>query len=218
MKRIQLYLIDDHQMVLEGLKSLFSNVKDIDVCGSSISAEDAELDLEELTPDVILMDIRLPGISGIEACKRYKDAFPESKIIILTSFLEPKMISEALEAGADGYLLKQIDSEQLFSSVRQVIEGEIAITPSATRELITSMKNPAAGATDATVFSSLSERDIQIAQAVAQGKINKEIADDLDLNEKTIKNLLTVIFAKLDISRRSQLAVLYEKYSKAQVD
>ncbi|MEM6884460.1 MAG: response regulator transcription factor [Verrucomicrobiota bacterium] len=215
---IRLYLIDDHLMVLEGLKSLFSNVSDIQVCGTCTNAEDAYDEVKVLKPDVILMDIRLPGMSGIEACKLIKDSLPDIKVIILTSFLEPRMVSEAMESGADGYLLKQIDSQQLYSSVRQVIQGEMAITPSATKELISSMKNKSIEDSDADVFSCLSSRDIQIAKAVALGKINKEIADELDLNEKTIKNLLTSIFGKLEINRRSQLAVLYEKYSKAQED
>lgn len=128
------------------------------------------------------------------------------------------MVTDALEAGADGYLLKQIDSEQLYSSVRQVTQGEIALTPSATRELVTSIKGNDEHEKSDHPFAQLSARDIRIAHAVSLGKINKEIADELGLNEKTVKNLLTVIFTRLGINRRAQLAVLYEKYAKAAED
>ncbi|MEM6822382.1 MAG: response regulator transcription factor [Verrucomicrobiota bacterium] len=210
-KSIKVFLVDDHVMVREGLKVLFDSSDDIRVCGEAGSIQDAFSKLPKCKPNILLLDVRLPGETGLEGCRRFKSKFPDLSIIMLTSYIEPGMVMEAIDSGASGYLLKEIDPEQLCNSVRQVAAGQTALPANVAQELIHSVQADKKKNLELQRLETLSPQEHRVAKLVASGLMNKEIADQLKLSEKTIKNYLTSIFAKLNISRRSQLAVIYSK-------
>lgn len=213
MKSIRVFLIDDHAMVREGLKVLLEATRDIRVVGSEESAEAGLQKLQKLQVDVCLLDIRLGGMSGVEACGEFKRLLPEMKIIILTSYLESGMVMQAMEAGADGYLLKEIDKDQLCTSIRQVHAGQTALPEKVTRAMIQSIHSTGEDQMDQRKFDSLTPQEKVVVRLIAEGLMNKEIAGELRLSEKTIKNYVTNIFNKCGLTRRAQLAVWYTKLS-----
>ncbi|MGF1678081.1 MAG: response regulator [Candidatus Methylacidiphilales bacterium] len=209
---VRILIVDDHSMVREGLKTLLSKTTDLKVCGTEDSGEAALENLDKTAPDVVLLDIRLPGMNGIDCCRRIKEKCHSTRVIMLTSYLEGEMILEAMNAGASGYLLKEIESEQLFNSVRQVMSGQTAMPGNITQCLLDSIgKNKNNSLSD---IAGLSTQELKISSLVSKGLLNKEIGDQLGLTEKTVKNHLTHIFSKLHVNRRSQLAVLYAEYAR----
>jgi len=211
--RIRLFLIDDHIMVREGLRAVLSRRKDFQIVGEASSVEEAESSLEKISPEIILLDIRLPGMDGLDGCRHFTKNFPDTKVIILTSFIEQKMIMKAMESGARGYLLKEIESDQLCENIIQVSRGQVILPDSVAHEWISGIHRSKEHDRLVHRFNQLSHQEKNVAREVSRGLMNKEIADSLGLSEKTVKNYLTHIFTKLDITRRSQLAVLYCRFN-----
>ncbi len=219
MKNISVFLIDDHIMVLEGLKAVLNNTPDISVSGIATSVEDALNSKEMSHAEILILDNRLNGQSGIDSCALIKQHHPKLLIIILTSFMETDMVLKAIQSGVNGYLLKELDTDQLCDNIRLVASGGTAMPSDQAIKLSDLLELSQNTPRIADSFeNTLSPQEIKISALVCEGLINKEIADRLDLSEQTVKNYLTQIYSKLNISRRSQLAVIFTKNLKIRED
>jgi len=212
MKPIRLLLVDDHQVVRLGLRSLLSRHPDIEVVGEAGTMSAAVESADTLMPDLILMDVRLPDGTGFEACQRVRASRSLTRILFLTSFADERTVAECIRAGADGYLLKEIDEEALVSSIRKVASGQSILDPAVTRGVMEQLKQPGTQ-TGGASLEDLSPQERRVLALVAEGKTNKEIGLDLNLSEKTVKNYLSNLMAKLGMTRRSQAAAFYVQQS-----
>ncbi len=212
---IRLLLVDDHEVVRLGLRALFDRTGTIRVIGEAGTMRSAVAEAIRLKPDVILMDVRLPDGDGIEACRDIRSECPDTRVLFLTSYPDEAAVLSTAYAGAAGFLLKEIGGDALVQAVETVAKGQ-SIFDSASVQRIIDQMQPRAADEQLSPDDALSARDERILALVAEGKTNKEIAAELGLSDKTIKNLLSVIFQKLQISRRSQAAVLFVKRATAQ--
>jgi DNA-binding NarL/FixJ family response regulator len=207
MKNIKVLLVDDQQLVREGLRRMLELDDDIKVIGEANSGEDALLKVKDMNPDVILMDIKMSGISGIEATRRIKEENSNANIIMLTVY-EDKYLAQAAEAGAVGYLLKDITQEELLRAVKVAFAGQSPVTPSVAKTLMSQF----ASMVQVNRKNILSRRQLEILRMVASGVTNKNIAQQLYLSEATIKRETSTIFTKLGVTDRTQ--AVSEAYSK----
>lgn len=211
---IRLLLVDDHEVVRAGLRAILRHYKDIQVVGEAENGQQALAQIESLQPDVVLLDLRLPDISGLEVCRQSAAQGCEPRILILTSFLEDRAALEALEAGAVGFLLKQIGREALHQAIHEVMRGQIVVPPEVAGSLAQAAHHRARREGATSRLDTLSPQESKIASLVAEGLLNKEIGDRLGLSEKTVRNYLGHIFAKTGVSRRAQLASLVASRNK----
>jgi two-component system, NarL family, response regulator DevR len=211
-KAIRLLLVDDHTVVRSGLKALLSDAANVDVVGEAGTAAEAVTEAARLRPDVVLMDVRLPDGSGIDACREIRTARPETHVLFLTSFADEDAIFATIFAGADGYLLKEIDEDGLIRAIETVGGGRSILDPSITQRVLARMKAQSVQATEQK-GEQLSPQEQKVLALVAEGQTNKEIAAALGLSDKTVRNYLSNIFQKLQITRRSQAAALYARRS-----
>lgn len=212
LKKIKLLIVDDQELFREGLLTLLSIQNDFEIVGQSSSGEEAILASTKLFPEVILMDLRMPGIGGVEATKRILQQHPGIKIIALTTFDEDELVFNALHAGAVGYLLKDVSPEKLFEAIRTAFRGEYYLLPSITSKVMAEFTRiPRVSKLSQENFhENLSRRELEILRMVSTGMSNKEIALSLVIAEGTVKNHLTSIFNKLDARDRMH-AVLIAK-------
>jgi two-component system response regulator DevR len=211
---IRLLLVDDHEVVRLGLRALFNRTGTIHVSGEADTMESAIAQAVRLRPDVILMDVRLPDGDGIEACREIRSECPDIRVLFLTSYSDEAAVVSTVFAGAAGFLLKEIGGSALVQAIETVAKGQSIFDPSAVQRMIAQM-HPQSADGKPSPEDALSPRDERILALVAEGKTNKQIAAELNLSDKTIKNLLSVIFQKLQISRRSQAAALFVKRASA---
>jgi DNA-binding NarL/FixJ family response regulator len=197
---IEVVLVDDHAVVRTGLEQVIALADDIAVVGSTADGADAEDLVRTLSPDVVLMDLSMPGVDGIEATKRVLAAKPDVNVLVLTSFSERDRILQALDAGATGYLLKDAEPDELLRAIRAASRGESPLSPRAAQALLSARRerHPAAG---------LSERELEVLKLVATGLANKQIAHKLGISEKTVKVHLTNVFRELGVFDRTQAAL-----------
>jgi len=207
---IRLLLVDDHQIVRMGLRTLFNRAPDIKVVGEAGTAADALAAAMRLAPDVVLMDVRLTDGSGVDACREILAARADARVLFLTSYPEEDTVLAAVFAGAHGYLLKEIGGDTLVRAVRTVAGGQSILDTAAARAIVEKMQSLSAPGT-AGEGKSLSPQEKRVLALVAQGSTNKEIAAALGLSDKTVKNYLGNIFQKLHVHRRSQAAVIYSR-------
>ena len=207
---IRLLLVDDHQVVLVGLRTVLRNRQGIIVVGEAGSRADAVRVAKRLKPDVVLMDIRLPDGSGVEACRDILANHPATRVIFLTSFADDEFALAAVLAGAQGYVLKTIDSDLLIRSIRDVFNGQSLLSPTLTQRALLQVKVGPAQAGPARK-QSLAPQEERVLALVAEGLTNKEIAAALQLSDKTVKNYLSNMFQKLHITRRAQAATFFAK-------
>lgn len=208
MAKIQVFIVDDHPVVCEGIRHMLEVDSDIQVVGEAYSGEEATAKIPSVSPDIVLMDVRLPSMDGIEAVRYLKRICPGINIIVLTSYGD-EYLAQAVEAGATGYLLKKAGRNELVRAVRATSKGESPIDPSLSRELLTEFVNLAAYRRKlASSSSRLAPRETKILGYVAQGNSNKQIAHRLGLSEQTVKNYLTSIMSKLHASDRTQAVVI----------
>lgn len=203
---IKLLIVDDHEMVRLGLRSILERGTEIQVVGEAGSPKDAVYQAGVLRPDVVLMDVRMPGGSGIDACREILARDPQMKIIMLTSYGDEDAVYAAIMAGAAGYLLKEINRAGLVEAVVGVHEGRSLLDPEVTRKVLERIRRMASQ-TDAVTKAALSEQEKRVLRLVAEGKTNKQIAADLFLSDKTIKHHISNILGKLNLTSRSQAAV-----------
>lgn len=206
---IRLLLVDDHKVVRAGLRTFLGGTAHIRVVGEAETMASAVTEAVRLKPDIVLMDVRLPDGSGIEACREIRTARPETRVLFLTSFADDDAVLATMFAGAAGYLLKEIDENALIRAVETVAAGQSILDPAVTSRLLTKIQErtgPAEGG-----GAGLSPQELKVLALVAEGKTNKEIGAALGLSDKTVRNYLSNIFQKLQISRRSQAAALYAR-------
>lgn len=211
-KAIRLLLVDDHEMVRIGLRTLLGKVKTIQVVGEAGTAADALTEAVRLKPDVVLMDLRLPDGSGIDACREIRAACAATKVLFLTSYSEEDVVLASVVAGASGYLLKEIGGEALIRAIESVAAGQSILDPAVTQRVLARMQSlttQAAKVKKKEEEEQLSRQEQRVLALVAEGKTNKEIAAALDLSDKTVKNYLCNIFQKLRVSRRAQAAAKF---------
>ena len=209
--RMNIVLVDDHEIVRLGLKSLLARYPNFRVVAEAGNAKEAVERVLEHKPDVVVMDIRMPGRSGIEATREIMQQRPETKIIMLTSYVEDEMLFEAISAGAAGYVLKQIGSSDLVRALEAVSRGESLIDPALMRRVFGKLREASRKAED-EAFGTLSEQEVKVLALVAEGKTNKEIATAVFLSEKTVRNYVSAILSKLNLSTRSQAAAYAVKH------
>ncbi len=210
MERIKVLIADDHRVVREGLAAILKTKENIVVVGEAQDGQEAVEKARSLLPDVVLMDVSMPRMTGVEATRQLKREFPHMGIIALTMYDEQQYIFDLVRAGATGYLLKDTDSAQIVAAIRAVYRGESLIHPSVASKILAefSLMSQKKGKKSGWMEHDLSEREITVLKLVAEGKTNKEIANALDLSEKTVKNHVRNIFHKLQVYDRTQAAIL----------
>jgi two-component system response regulator DevR len=205
---IRLLLVDDHEVLRIGLRTLFSEAGGFQVVGEAGTLSSAVTDASRLKPDVVLMDVRLPDGSGVDACRAIRAARPETRVLFLTSVADDDVLLATILAGADGFLLKEVHSDQLIGAVKTVAGGQSILDPAVTQRVMARVKTLTAQATE-DKDDPLSPQEQKVLALVAQGLTNKEIAVSLTLSEKTVGHYLENIFQKLQVTRRAQAAVYF---------
>ena len=201
----RIIIVDDHEVVRIGMRSLLEQYPQYEVVAEAATGKEAISQVESLRPDIVLMDIRLPGKSGIDACEEIKKIAPDTKVIMLTSYAEDEMLFSAIKAGASGYVLKQIDSEGLIKSLEAVARGEASLDPAVTQRVFQEVRK-AVKEEEAASFINLSQQEKMVLKLVSEGKTNREIAQTLYLGEGTVRNYVSSILSKLGVSNRAEAA------------
>ena len=212
MAKQRIILVDDHEVVRIGMKTLLERHPEFDVVGEASSAREAVEKTASLKPDVVVMDIRLPGVSGIDACEEIVKRFPETKVLMLTSYAEDEMLFSAIRAGASGYVLKQIGSEDLVRAIESVSSGEGLLDPAVTQRVFQEVRR-AVREEEASAFVNLSQQEKHVLQLVSEGKTNREIAKALFLGEGTVRNYVSSILSKLGVNNRAEAAAYAVEHS-----
>lgn len=211
---IKVMIVDDQALIREGLQMILSLYNDIDIVGEAFNGQHALDIIKNINPDVVLMDIRMPIMDGVEATKIIKEKYPHIKVIILTTFNEDEYIFEGLKNGADGYILKDIKSEEIVKAIKEAYKGNVLLQPEVAKKVVKSFNNlnknnkTTKQAEFEELLKDLTQREIEIAKLIAEGKSNKEISRELFITEGTVKNHLTKILNKLELKNRTQLALL----------
>jgi len=202
---LRILLVDDHEVVRLGLRALLDRHPDFEVVAEASNAAEALDRVARYQPDVVVMDIRLPGKNGIEATREIKQQFPKTQVIILTSYADDDLLFEAIAAGASGYVLKQIGSDDLVRALETIGRGESLVDPALMHKVFQRVREATRKAEDES-FASLSEQELRILALVSKGKTNKEIAEVVFLSEKTVRNYVSSILSKLHLATRSEAA------------
>jgi DNA-binding NarL/FixJ family response regulator len=205
MAKTRVLLVDDHEIVRLGLMTLIDDQPDMKVVGEAGTAAEAVRLVERLDPHVVLMDVRLPGEGGIEATGTITTRFPNTHVVMLTSFADEDLVIRAIRAGAVGYVLKQVGNEELIRAIRAAARGKALLDPSTTVRLLSRVREAERKA-DSNAFRDLSERELDVLAEVARGKTNAEIGSTLNLSEKTVRNYVSTILSKMNLSNRIELA------------
>ena len=203
MEKIKILIADDHEVLVLGLKTLFQRNDRFVVVGEAYSGTEAIKKASDLKPDVVIMDIRMPGLSGIEACRELKQNTPEINVIMLTSYADDEAIFASLMAGASGYVLKQIGTQALVEAVETVSKGQSLLDPIVTNKVIDKMRKMSEY-NEYPYDEQLTAQEKKVLAQIAKGKTNKEIAEALFLGEKTVRNYVSSILHKLNFQNRAQ--------------
>ncbi|WP_342432439.1 response regulator transcription factor [Neobacillus sp. FSL H8-0543] len=206
---IRILIADDHHVVRRGLAFFLRTQKDIEIIGEAGNGKEAVDLARSLKPDLVLMDLVMPEMDGIEATKQIKSEMPEIKIMMLTSFSDQDHVIPALEAGASGYQLKDIEPDELISCIRKIIEGENQLHQKATSHLLAKLSNK--GKEERNLLGELTKREVDVLKEIAKGKSNKEIAASLFITEKTVKTHVSNLLSKLELADRTQAALFAVK-------
>ena len=201
-KPLRVLVVDDHDIVRKGLVMLMSRQEDLLVVGEAGTAEEAVEKARELSPDVVVLDIRLPDGTGIEACRDIRAENPDVKVLMLTSYSDEEAVMGSNMAGASGYLLKEIRSQEIVQAIRQVGAGQSLLDPKVTAGVLERVRR----GSDDDPIAQLTDQERRILDSIAEGKTNREIAEEVHLSDKTVKNYVSSILGKLEVSRRSQAA------------
>jgi two-component system, NarL family, response regulator DevR len=205
MTKTRVLLVDDHAIVRLGLMTLLNDQPDMEVVAEASTAAEAVRAVEKFQPDVVLMDVRLPGEGGIEATRQITTRFPNSRVVMLTSFADDDLVMQAISAGAMGYVLKQVGNEELLRAIQAAARGEALLDPSTTAKLLSRVREMDRK-TEEDAFRELSDREMDVLVHLARGKTNAEIGRILNLSEKTVGNYIGTMFEKLHMNNRIELA------------
>jgi DNA-binding NarL/FixJ family response regulator len=201
---LRIVLVDDHEVVRLGLRTVLEDLEGIEVVAEAGSGEAAIAACERYEPDVVIMDIRMPGKSGIQACQTIVERWPQTRVIMLTSYANDELIVEAIQAGAVGYVLKQVGTAELIRALDAVRQGAASLDPSITQRVLAMMRQRTEPTPDP--FRELTGRELDILRLLATGKSNMEIANTLSLSEKTVRNHVSIILSKLHLNNRVEAA------------
>lgn len=204
-RQIRIVIADDHEVVRIGLRSLLARIPEFEVVGEASSGNRAVELAESLVPDVIVMDIRMPDLNGVDACRRIKEHHPEVKVIMLTSYPDDEAVFGAVMAGASGYVLKEVNSMDLVEAIRTVARGESLLDPSVTGKLLERVRSLSSEDSQGS-HEKLNPQERRILALIAEGKTNREIAETLYLSEKTVRNYVSMILSKLGLANRAEAA------------
>jgi DNA-binding NarL/FixJ family response regulator len=208
---LRLLVVDDHEVVRQGLVALLDRRAGFDVVAQAGTVAEAIAAAARYRPDVVVMDVRLPDGSGIEACREIRSAQPETRVVMLTSYPDEEAVLSAIIAGASGYLLKQVRGRDLVAAIESVGRGDSLLDPAVTEKVLQRVRTAASGgATDE--LADLTSQERKILLLVAEGKTNKEIAGDVFLSDKTVKNYVSSILSKLNLQRRTQAAAFVARH------
>ena len=207
---LRLLVVDDHEVVRQGLVSLLDRRAGFEVVAQAGSVAESVAAASRYEPDLVIMDVRLPDGSGIEACREIRAARPETRVVMLTSYPDEEAVLSAIIAGASGYLLKQIRGRDLVSALESVGRGESLLDPAVTEKVLERVRRMASGS-ETDELADLTAQERKILLLVAEGKTNKEIASDVFLSDKTVKNYVSSILSKLNLQRRTQAAAFVAK-------
>ena len=210
--RQRIMLVDDHEVVRLGLKALIDRHPNMEVVAEASTSAEAVTKSLAFKPDVIVLDIRLGGSSGIDACREIVAKLPETKVIMLTSYAEDEMLFAAIRAGAAGYVLKQAGGQDVIRAIETVGQGHSLLDPSLTERVFAEVRR-AAQAQESAAFSKLSDQERRVLLLVADGKTNREIARELHLGEGTVRNYVSNILSKLDVANRAEAAAYAIKHN-----
>ena len=208
---LRLLVVDDHEVVRQGLVSLLERREHFQVVAEAGTAAEAVEMARKFEPDLVVMDVRLPDGSGIEACREIRAEFPTTRVVILTSYPDEEAVLSAIIAGASGYLLKQIRGRDLISALESVGRGESLLDPAVTEKVLDRVRRIATG-TYTDEMAQLTQQEQKILLLVAEGKTNKEIATEVFLSDKTVKNYVSSILSKLNLERRAQAAAFVARH------
>jgi NarL family two-component system response regulator LiaR len=212
---IRVLICDDHAVVREGLRALITTEPDIEIVGEAVDGEQAIAAFRALRPDVVLLDMVMPRMDGLNAIKAIKTEFPEANILVLTSFAEDDMVFPAIKSGALGYLLKDTSPEELIRAIRDVSRGEASLHPSIARRLIQELSQPT---TLPPTPEPLTERELGVLKLVAKGYSNEDIAEALVVSERTARGHVSSILNKLHLANRTQAALYALREGLASLD
>jgi DNA-binding NarL/FixJ family response regulator len=202
---LRLLLVDDHEVVRQGIAALLARRDTLQVVAQAGTVEEAIAEARRHRPDIIVMDVRLPDGSGVEACRDIRAEMPETKVIMLTSYPDEEAVLSAIVAGASGYLLKQVRGRDLVAAIEAVGQGQSLLAPAVTERVLDRVRKIARGETD-DELAGLTDQERRILLLVAEGMTNKEIAAEVFLSDKTVKNYVSSILSKLNLERRAQVA------------
>ncbi|MCL4534377.1 MAG: response regulator transcription factor [Bacteroidetes bacterium] len=204
MSPIRILLAEDHDIVREGTRQVLQKAQDLEVVGEAGDGDEAMQLAEDLRPDVLVMDVRMPRLNGLQATRRIKARHPEIRVLILSAYEDDQYVFPLLEAGADGYLLKTAKVLELVGAIRAVHSGRKVLAPSITDKVVSHLAGEPHGYGSAEMVETLTERELEVLQAVASGKSNREIADALFLSTNTVQVHLRNIFGKLGVGSRTE--------------
>jgi two-component system response regulator DevR len=208
---LRILVVDDHEIVRQGLVALLDRREGFDVVAQAGTVAEAVAEARRFEPDLVVMDVRLPDGSGIEACRDIRAERPETRVVMLTSYPDEEAVLSAIIAGASGYLLKQVRGRDLVAALESVARGDSLLDPAVTEKVLQRVRTAATGgATDE--LADLTSQERKILLLVAEGKTNKEIAGDVFLSDKTVKNYVSSILSKLNLQRRTQAAAFVAKH------
>jgi two-component system, NarL family, response regulator DevR len=208
---LRILVVDDHEIVRQGLVALLDRRETLEVVAQAGTVAEAISAAAKFEPDVVVMDIRLPDGSGIEACREIRAARPETRVIMLTSYPDEEAVLSAIIAGASGYLLKQVRGRDLVAALESVGRGDSLLDPAVTEKVLQRVRTAATGGV-ADELADLTAQERKILLLVAEGKTNKEIAGEIFLSDKTVKNYVSSILSKLNLQRRTQAAAFVAKH------
>jgi two-component system, NarL family, response regulator DevR len=209
---LRLLVVDDHEVVRQGLVALLERREAFQVVAEAGTVAESIEQARRHRPDIVIMDVRLPDGSGIEACRAIRAELPETRVVMLTSYPDEEAVLSAIVAGASGYLLKQIRGRDLVAALETVGHGGSLLDPAVTERVLDRIRRIATGASETDEMSQLTSQERKILLLVAEGKTNKEIASEIFLSDKTVKNYVSSILAKLNLERRAQAAAFVAKH------
>jgi DNA-binding NarL/FixJ family response regulator len=234
---IRLMVVDDQTLLRDGLKTILNLEDDLQVVGVAADGQEALEVARETRPDLILMDIRMPGVDGVEGTRLIREHLPESKVLILTTFNDSELIFDALEEGASGYLLKDMPTETIVQAIQTVHRGGVVLPPESTAQVVAELKKAREQAASVTapeamgagavssrsreverLLGELTERELDVLKLLGHGKSNKEIADELVITEGTAKNHVSNLITKLELRDRTQAAIFAVRYGVTQFE
>ncbi|HLY24226.1 MAG TPA: response regulator transcription factor [bacterium] len=208
-KPLRILLVDDHEVVRAGVRMLLEHRPNMTIVGEASTAAAAIAEAARTTPDVVIMDVRLPDGSGVEACREIRSARPATRVLMLTSFADEEAVDASVMAGASGYLLKQTRSAELIHAIEVVAAGESLLDPTVTHQLLTRFRR--LGGSGGAIIDALTEQERRVLALVGDGMTNREIAAALHLSEKTVKNYVSTLLGKLHVQRRAAAAAIAAK-------